>query len=222
MRSKILPDYCISGRALESVDGVVVHYFSAKNVDIAKAFDLHVCRALFLDLNRARDKRERYMLDNKWPDHRMYASAHVMIGREGEVWKLVEFDKQAYHAGASIMNGRANCNRWTLGIELIGAQDSGFSKAQYVALVDLLIDLEARYGFSRDNVQGHDRVRWAAIDEGSDKRPKYDPSGRKDGNGDNFDWFYLGKLWNDKVPNPAGTNTLADLDATLSADPSSG
>lgn len=223
MRSKILPDYCISGRPLASVDGVVVHYFSGKNVDQDNQFDLHVCRNLFLDLNRSKTARQWYMTEDKWPAKRMYASAHLLIGRDGETWRLVESDREAYHAGASILNGRSGCNRFTLGIELVGTQDSGFTRVQYTSLVDILVDLEAEHGFSRDNVAGHDAVRWAAIQaNGSTKRPKYDPSGRKDGKGDNFDWFYLGKLWNEKVPNPAGTTTLADLDAVIEADPNSG
>lgn len=143
----------------------------------------------------------------------MYASAHVLIGREGEVWKLVEFDRQAYHAGASILNGRENCNRWTLGIELIGKTDSGFSNVQYQALAELLVTLGEQHGFPRDNVKGHDSVRWAAIQAGSKKRPKYDPSGRKDGEGDNFDWQYLRQLWAEKSPAEAGPADPEDPDA---------
>jgi N-acetyl-anhydromuramyl-L-alanine amidase AmpD len=131
------------------------------------------------------------MKEPSWPDDRMYASAHVLIGRGGQVWKLVEFDKQAYHAGASILNGRSNCNRWTLGIELMGTQDSGFTDDQYKALAALIDTLQREHGFPLESIAGHDTVRWAAIEDGSHKRPKYDPSGRKDGKGDNFDWGYL-------------------------------
>lgn len=219
MHSKSLPTYCIPGRRLEAVDGAILHYFSAKNVDPDNRFNLEVCRNLLLDLNRPREHRQRYMLTDNWPEGRMYASAHLLIGREGEVWRLVEYDQQAYHAGASYLNGRQQCNRWTLGIELLGDHESGFSRAQYVALADLLVDLEAEFNFSRENVAGHDFVRWAAIARGSTKRPKYDPSGRKDGRGDNFDWFYLGKLWNDREPNPAGVVGVEQLDTVLAADP---
>ena len=219
MRSKILPEYCTSGRDLEALDGVVVHYFSGRNVDLDNQFDLLVCRNLFLDLNRPKAERQFYMRERKWPDGKMYASAHALIGRDGEIWKLVEFDKQAYHAGASILNGRANCNRWTLGIELVGTIDSGFAREQYTSLVNLLVDLEAKHGFPRENVAGHDTVRHAAIEAGSNKRPKYDPSGRKDGQGDNFDWFYVGKMWNDIKKNPAGVAGLDDLDEIIKSDP---
>lgn len=195
MLSKELPDFCISGRDLEAVDGVIVHYFSARNVDMENLFNLHVCRDLFIDLNLPKAKRIHYMQEDKWPGGRMYASAHVLVGRGGEMWKLVEFDKQAYHAGASVLNGRSGCNRWTLGVELVGTVDSGFTREQYAALAQFLQELQAQHSFPDENVAGHDLVRWNAIQGGSQKRPKYDPSGRKDGQGDNFDWSYLRKLW---------------------------
>lgn len=187
MRSRILPEYCTSGRLLEGLDGIIVHYFSVKNVDPDKMFELEACRNLFLDLNRKQADRKYYMQDDKWPEDRMYASAHLLIGRDGETWRLVEYDKQAYHAGASILNGRRSCNRWTLGIELIGHQDSGFAGEQYRELAAVIHELK----IPREQVAGHDQVRWNAIEDGSTKRHKYDPSGRKDGLGDNFQWNYL-------------------------------
>ena len=167
MRSKILPSWCINGRKLHAIDGVIIHYFSGKNVDPDNQFDLDVCRQLFLDLNRPKRERVFYMLDEKWPNDRMYASAHLLIGRGGEVWKLVEYDKEAYHAGASILNGRSGCNRFTLGIELVGTQDSGFTAKQYEALAEQLIDLQDEHQFPDEAIAGHDLVRWAAIQDGS-------------------------------------------------------
>ena len=38
----------------------------------------------------------------------------------------------------------------------------------------------------------------------------------------NFDWFYLGKMWNDAKENPAGVAGLEDLDDIIEADPLSG
>lgn len=205
MRSKILPDYCVSGRKLDALDGAVIHYFSAKNVDEDNQFDLDACRNLFKDLNRPRDKREHYMLDDIFPEGRMYASAHILIGRDGEVWKLCEYDRQAYHAGASILNGRKSCNRWTLGIELIGHDASGFSEDQYQVLAKLLAKLIDE-GMDRANILGHDSVRWAAIEAGSNKSKKYDPSGRSDGQGDNFDWSFLDILIDEEIEDAIETS----------------
>ena len=196
MKSQILPAFCTSGRKLVPA-GIVVHYFSGRNVDPDRQFDLDVCRRLFIDLNRPRELRRWYMTDEAWPAKRMYASAHLLIGRDGETWKLTEYDRQAYHAGKSILNGRRNCNAFTLGIELVGTISSGFSREQYSALAEIVVDLQTRYGIPRDAIAGHDQVRWAAIQAGEAEKKKYDPSGRYDGTGDNFDWWYLGKLCND-------------------------
>ena len=195
MANKPLPDYCISGRNIEAVDGIIIHYFSAKNVLPEDPYSIDACFDLFCDLNRPKAERERFLLDDRWGEKRMYASAHALIDRDGELFKLVDYNKQAYHAGASLLNGRQNCNRWTLGVELIGTQDSGFSEAQYKALGAFLAEMEQEHSFSRDNVAGHDSVRYAAIQAGSAKRYKYDPSGRKDGLGDNIDFEYLDTLW---------------------------
>ena len=46
------------------------------------------------------------------------ASAHVVIGRRGEVFQLVPFNVQAWHAGESRYKGRSGLNRWSVGIEL--------------------------------------------------------------------------------------------------------
>ncbi len=194
MKNKTLPAYCHPDRLIESVDGVILHYVSLRNVDYDNRFDMLGIWDLFRDLNRERGRRERYMLTETWPDKRMYASAHVLIGRSGEVWQLLPFNLQAWHAGKSILNGRRNCNRWTLGVELAGTQDSGFSDSQYKALAALLVRLMDQYGFDVDSIAGHDAVRYAAIQAGEAKAKKYDPSGRYDGTGDNFDYQYLYEL----------------------------
>ncbi len=198
MIDAILPDYCYSSRPLKP-EGVVIHYFSAINVDPENAFSVKACRYLFLDLNLPRDERQQYMHSSRWPENRMYASAHLLIARFGGVWKLIDYDHQAYHAGESVMNGRKNCNRWTLGIELIGTRESGFRAEQYRSLARVLADLEQEFGIDHANVQGHDTVRWEAIQAGSTKPVKHDPSGAHDGQGTNFDWPRLHKLWEDET-----------------------
>jgi len=190
LKSKTLPGYCTSGRRLEELGGIVVHYFSCSNVDPDNAHDLHACWNLFCDLNVPRLEREYYMRTDNWPDERMFASAHVLIGRDGEVWKLADFDKQTYHAGRSIMNGKPHCNRWAIGVELVGGPTTGFTKEQYQELAKVCVDL----GVDKRWIAGHDTVRWAAIQAGAATKQKNDPSGRSDGMGRNFDWGLLFEL----------------------------
>lgn len=47
------------------------------------------------------------------------ASAHVVIGRDGEVAQLVAFDRIAWHAGPSLWRGKPKLNDWSIGIELV-------------------------------------------------------------------------------------------------------
>ncbi|RKD91555.1 N-acetylmuramoyl-L-alanine amidase [Mangrovibacterium diazotrophicum] len=49
------------------------------------------------------------------------ASAHIVIGRQGEIYQLVDFDTVAWHAGESQYAGRSWYNRYSIGIELDNA-----------------------------------------------------------------------------------------------------
>ena len=44
-------------------------------------------------------------------------SAHLIIGRNGQVMQMVEFNRIAWHAGKSIWQGRSNLNQYSIGIE---------------------------------------------------------------------------------------------------------
>ena len=46
------------------------------------------------------------------------ASAHLVIGRRGEVYQLVPFNVEAWHAGRSSLLGRSDVNHYSIGIEL--------------------------------------------------------------------------------------------------------
>ena len=130
MKSKILPDYCISGRPLEKLDGVIVHYFSAKNVDLENQFDLEVCRNLFLDLNRAKIERQFYMHAEKWPAGRMYASAHLLIGRGGEAFvSKLDLDLVVELVRARAAPGREFENRRRI------ADGAGVERVRHAALL---------------------------------------------------------------------------------------
>ncbi len=49
------------------------------------------------------------------------ASAHLVIGRQGEVYQLVPFDTISWHAGISSYMGRSGYNNYAIGIELDNA-----------------------------------------------------------------------------------------------------
>lgn len=75
-----------------------------------------------------------------------FVSTHYLIDREGILYRLVEEKNIAHHAGeSSLPNGDIHINTRSLGIELIGDEESGFTSEQYAALQDLLQNIEARY-----------------------------------------------------------------------------
>ena len=64
-------------------------------------------------------------------------SAHFFISRTGDVTQYVSLDDRAWHAGASQWQGRENCNDFSVGVELEGADDIPYADAQYSALCHL-------------------------------------------------------------------------------------
>ncbi|HKY92992.1 MAG TPA: 1,6-anhydro-N-acetylmuramyl-L-alanine amidase AmpD [Nevskiaceae bacterium] len=104
-------------------------------------------------------------------------SSHLCIFRDGACTQYVPFDRRAWHAGASVFEGRTNCNDFSVGIELEGSDTQPFEDAQYDALVRALRALLRRYPrLSRARVVGH-----------ADVAP-----GRKTDPGPFFDWSRLG------------------------------
>ena len=94
------------------------------------------------------------------PDARV--SAHYFIGEDGEVVRLVDEDKRAWHAGASYWRGHKDVNSASVGIELdhpghaLGYR--AFAEAQIEALIPLLHDIVRRHDIPRANVVGHSDV----------------------------------------------------------------
>ena len=61
------------------------------------------------------------------------ASAHVVIGRDGQVIQLVPFNIEAWHAGKSSYKGRSELNRYSIGIELDNLGKLRFSGDLFIA-----------------------------------------------------------------------------------------
>lgn len=100
-------------------------------------------------------------------------SAHLLIERSGEIVQFVAFDQRAWHAGLSCFEGRDNCNDFSIGIELEGADEVPYSDAQYAKLCHVLKLLMAEYpDIESQRIVGH-----------SDIAP-----GRKTDPGPAFDW----------------------------------
>lgn len=64
----------------------------------------------------------------------LQVSSHLFIDRNGVVTQFVSFNERAWHAGVSDFEGIANCNDYSIGIELEGCDDIAYTDAQYTAL----------------------------------------------------------------------------------------
>jgi AmpD protein len=103
----------------------------------------------------------------------MQVSAHFYIRRGGELWQFVDCGDRAWHAGNSSWQGRANCNDYSVGIELEGLEGEVFEAAQYEALAGLCAALAQRYPIA--HIAGHEHI----------------AAGRKQDPGAGFAWHHL-------------------------------
>lgn len=85
-------------------------------------------------------------------------SAHYVIGRDGRIVQMVENDKKAWHAGKSIFRGRRNLNNTSIGIEMVGTKDSGFTEQQYAACAKVCALLIDEYEIDIDRIVGHEDI----------------------------------------------------------------
>ena len=130
------------------------------------------------------DAIERLFMNQlDWSKHPYYesirglaVSAHFLIRRGGSLLQFVSCDERAWHAGESIWRGRADCNDFSIGIELEGLEGAHFEATQYDRLAALLGHIRARYAI--DSVAGHEQV----------------AAGRKFDPGAGFDWPLLRRL----------------------------
>ena len=108
-------------------------------------------------------------------------SCHYFIERNGNIFKMVEDDKIAWHAGKSKWKDLKNLNKHSIGIEI---QNKGhfiyyqsYTKKQIFSLIKLIKLLMKKYRINKKNILGH-----------SDIAPlrKLDP-------GEKFPWNFLSK-----------------------------
>lgn len=82
-------------------------------------------------------------------------SAHYLIGRDGILYRLVDEDRRAWHAGQSYWGGLTDLNSASIGIELDNTGDEPYAEAQISRLLALLRDLKVRHRIPDANFLGH-------------------------------------------------------------------
>src|SRR3546814_5130719 len=109
-------------------------------------------------------------------------SSHYLVAEDGQVLRLVDEDKRAWHAGRSHWGGVTDVNSASIGIEIVNpGHEFGYQpvpEEQMDALVPLVADIVRRHAIPRANVVGH-----------SDIAPD-----RKQEPGELFEWYRLAKV----------------------------
>jgi len=109
-------------------------------------------------------------------------SSHYVVAEDGQVLRLVDEGKRAWHAGRSQWRGIGDVNSASIGIEIVNpGHEWGyrpFPEAQMAALVPLVARIVKAHGIAPADVVGH-----------SDVAPA-----RKQDPGELFDWERLGRL----------------------------
>ncbi len=111
----------------------------------------------------------------------MKVSSHLLVRRDGSPVQFVSLLDRAWHAGRSCFQGKEECNDFSIGIELEGADDVPYADAQYDTLVELSrLIMSAWPEITPERITGH-----------SDIAP-----GRKTDPGPAFDWFRYRQMLN--------------------------
>lgn len=143
-------------RPLETIDTVLIHSMYNPNLEGDDRFVAEACRDLLNSYG---------------------VSTHYFIDRLGKIFQSVDETRMAWQAGKSKMpnpDGRQGVNKFSVGVELIADEESGFTQEQYQSLVGLIAQVINRLPI--ENILGHSDVSTAEVRPD----PKTDPW--------NFDW----------------------------------
>ena len=95
-------------------------------------------------------------------DKKSKVSSHYLINRNGKIYRLVEDNRVAWHAGKSNWGKCKNLNKSSIGIELVNKGHelgySNFSKKQIKSLIKICNNLIKKYKINKKNVIGHSDI----------------------------------------------------------------
>ena len=101
--------------------------------------------------------------------------AHYCVTEEGSVYAIVDRDREAFHAGRSMWNGKEDVDKFSIGIECVGYHDKPMSSVQLTAIRDLVKYLQKMYRIPDERVVCHSHVAYGS----PNKWQKFRHRGRK-------------------------------------------
>ena len=88
--------------------------------------------------------------------------AHYCVVENGTVYRIIDRDREAFHAGRSMWNGKEDCDTYAIGIEVVGHHDQAVTLQQLDALRALLDRLKQMYRLKDWQVVCHSHVAYGA------------------------------------------------------------
>ncbi|MCC7265849.1 MAG: N-acetylmuramoyl-L-alanine amidase [Caulobacteraceae bacterium] len=136
-------------------------------------------------------------------------SSHYMVEEDGRIFRLVDEERRAWHAGRSSWRGESDVNTASVGIEIVNpGHEWGyrpFPEAQIAAVIDLVSNIRTRWLIADRDIVGH-----------SDVAPA-----RKEDPGELFPWKRLAEaghgLWVEPSPAPGAPIGEGDEGAAVFA-----
>jgi len=99
-------------------------------------------------------------------------SSHLLVRRDGELVQYVSLIDRAWHAGESCYKNRIQCNDFSIGIELEGADTIAYTDEQYDVLCATIVALRTCISSLQDApIVGHNEI---APDRRTDPGPAFD------------------------------------------------
>lgn len=100
---------------------------------------------------------------------------HYCVTEDGMVYRIVDRDREAFHAGRSMWNGAEDVDKFSVGIECVGYHNKSMPMAQIAAIRELVAQLKSIYRLPDHCVVCHSHVAYGA----PNKWHKYKHRGRK-------------------------------------------
>ena len=88
--------------------------------------------------------------------------AHYCIDEKGIAYRIVDRNREAFHAGRSMWNGVEECDNYSIGIEVVGHHDEVVTLAQLDAIKELLVILKKEFKIDDAHVVCHSHVAYGA------------------------------------------------------------
>lgn len=101
--------------------------------------------------------------------------AHYFIDPAGRVYRIIDKQRIAFHAGRSMWSGRTDLDNYSIGIEVAGFHNKDITSAQYKALKEVVSELKKIYKVSDDRILTHSMIAYGA----PNRWQKYSHRGRK-------------------------------------------